>query len=65
MTTVASPRMHGRRYFIMALLFSLTVINYIDRVNLSIAAPAISKYFHWDAVTMGWVFSAYMWSYIT
>lgn len=64
MTTVASPRMHGRRYFIMALLFSLTVINYIDRVNLSIAAPAISKYFHWDAVTMGWVFSAYMWSYI-
>jgi sugar phosphate permease len=60
MTTAAPHRIHGRRYFIMVLLFTQMVINYLDRVNLSIAAPEISKYFHWDAATLGWVFSAYL-----
>ena len=55
--------LRGKRFFIILFLFFNIVINYIDRVNLSIAAPVISKYFHWDAATMGWVFSAYLWTY--
>jgi len=55
--------LRGKRFYIILFLFFNIVINYIDRVNLSIAAPVISKYFHWDAATMGWVFSAYLWTY--
>lgn len=53
----------GRRFFILLFLFFNVIINFIDRVNLSIAAPAISAYFHWNASTTGWVFSAYLWTY--
>ncbi len=53
----------GRRFFIVLFLFFNVIINFIDRVNLSIAAPAIAKQFHWDSATMGWVFSAYLWTY--
>jgi MFS transporter, ACS family, D-galactonate transporter len=55
----------NRRYFIMALLFVTVVINYLDRSNLSIAAPALAGALHIDAVGMGWVFSAFGWIYTT
>ena len=32
-------------------------------MNLSVAAPEIAKYFHWDPAQMGWIFSAYLWTY--
>ena len=60
--TSSSP-LGGKRFFIVLFLFSNVVINYVDRVNLSIAAPALAKDFHWDAAQMGWVFSAYLWTY--
>ncbi len=53
----------GRRFYIAVFLFFNLLINYIDRVNLSVAAPALVKEFHWDAARMGWVFSAYLWTY--
>ena len=53
----------GKRFFIVAFLFFNVIINFIDRVNLSIAAPAIARQFHWDSATMGWIFSAYLWTY--
>jgi ACS family glucarate transporter-like MFS transporter len=55
--------LHGKRFSIAVFLFFYVVINYIDRVNLSIAAPVISKHFGWDAAAMGWIFSAYLWTY--
>ena len=55
--------LHGKRFWIVAFLFFNVVINYIDRVNLSIAAPVIAKHFHWDAATMGWIFAGYLWTY--
>ena len=54
----------GKRFYIVFFLFCQMLINYVDRVNLSIAAPAIAKHFHWDPAVMGWVFSAYLWTYI-
>ncbi len=38
-------------------------VNYIDRVNLSIAAPAIMRDFDIDAAQMGLVASAFLWTY--
>ena len=42
------------------LLFFGTAINYIDRVNISIAAPIMSQDLGWSKVEQGWVFSAFL-----
>jgi len=52
------------RYGIVAMLFFVTTINYADRATLSIAGPALSKQLGLDPVTMGYVFSAFGWSYV-
>jgi len=39
------------------------LITYLDRVNISTAAPEIRKEFGFDAVTMGWIFGAFGFSY--
>src|SRR5271157_3627772 len=65
MTTAnASSLLRSKRFYIAVFLFFQMMINYVDRVNLSVAAPVVAKYFHWDPATMGWVFSAYLWTYI-
>lgn len=61
--TKPASLLHGKRFWVVVFLFFNVVINYIDRVNLSIAAPVIAKHFHWDAVTMGWTFAGYLWTY--
>jgi ACS family D-galactonate transporter-like MFS transporter len=53
----------NRRYRIMALLFVTVVINYLDRSNVSIAAPSIVAEFHLDPVQLGLIFSAFSWTY--
>ena len=53
----------NRRFVVMALLFVTTVINYLDRSNLSIAAPSIAGSFGLHPVQMGVVFSAFGWTY--
>lgn len=51
------------RFVIMALLFLTVVINYLDRSNLSVAAPQLGKDLGIDTIKMGVVFSAFGWSY--
>ncbi len=53
----------SKRFYIAMLLFASVTINYIDRVNLSVAAPLISKEFGWDPGTMGILFSSFLWTY--
>ncbi|CAB3749975.1 MFS transporter [Burkholderia puraquae] len=52
-----------KRLLILALLFVTVVINYLDRSNLSIAAPALFKELNIDPVRAGLVFSAFGWTY--
>jgi MFS transporter, ACS family, glucarate transporter len=52
------------RWGIVSLLFFATTINYADRATLSIAAPALAKSLHLDSVSMGYIFSAFGWSYV-
>ena len=51
------------RYLILAMLFIVTTFNYIDRATLSIAAPAMQKDLHINAISMGLAFSAFGWAY--
>jgi ACS family glucarate transporter-like MFS transporter len=52
------------RLFIVTMLFLVTTVNYADRATLSIAGSALSKELNLDAVAMGYVFSAFGWSYV-
>ncbi|WP_204633585.1 MFS transporter [Dyella mobilis] len=47
----------------MALMFVTVVINYLDRSNLSIAAPELFRELDIDSVRAGFVFSAFGWTY--
>jgi MFS family permease len=53
----------SKRLIISVLLFSMIFINYVDRVNLSVAAPEIAKEMNWDPATMGWILSSFSWTY--
>jgi ACS family D-galactonate transporter-like MFS transporter len=61
----AGLRPSRRRFRIMGLLFVTIVINYLDRSNISIAAPSLTAEFHLDPVQLGLVFSAFSWTYTT
>jgi len=52
------------RYWIVALLFLATTINYADRATLSIVGVSLSADLKIDAVAMGYVFSAFGWAYV-
>jgi ACS family D-galactonate transporter-like MFS transporter len=52
----------NRRFRIMGLLFVTVVINYLDRSNVSIAAPSLVSEFRLDPVQLGLVFSASSWT---
>jgi ACS family D-galactonate transporter-like MFS transporter len=51
------------RFVILALLAVGTMINYLDRTVLGIAAPVMTKELQISAVVMGLVFSAFSWTY--
>ena len=53
-----------KRYCVYVGLFVLMFINYLDRVNLSVAAKSISETYGLSPVDMGYVFSAFLWTYL-
>ena len=59
--TLAKPS--RARFFIMTLLFVTVVINYLDRSNLSIAAPHLAQDLGIEPVHMGLILSAFGWTY--
>src|SRR5471032_2896116 len=60
----AAVRARSRtRFVILALLAVGTMINYLDRTVLGIAAPTMTKELGIDAAVMGLVFSAFSWTY--
>jgi len=52
------------RWVIVSLLFLATAINYADRAVLSIAGPELAKSLNLNSVSMGYIFSAFGWSYV-
>jgi MFS transporter, ACS family, D-galactonate transporter len=53
----------NRRWIVLSLIFVGIVINYIDRGNLSVAAPSIMRDFRITPATMGVLLSAFFWTY--
>jgi ACS family glucarate transporter-like MFS transporter len=53
-----------RRGWIALLIFLAVIINYIDRIALSIAAKPIVSEFGFSPVQMGYLFSGFLWTYV-
>ena len=53
-----------RRGWISVFLFTLALINYTDRVALSVAAKPIATEFGLSPVAMGYLFSSFLWTYL-
>src|SRR5512132_2839502 len=62
-TTPAVPAVSQRRFTVLVMLFFSIVIAYMDRINISVVAPAVMQQYGWSAATMGLVFSSFFWAY--
>ncbi len=51
------------RLGILVLITLATMLNYLDRSVVGVAKPALTAELHIDAVTMGFVFSSFSWTY--
>ena len=60
---VASWDVPRRRWKIACLLGFGVLVNYFDRVNLTVAHDALHAQFGIDTVTYGYLLSAYSWTY--
>jgi sugar phosphate permease len=63
MADAADARPSRGRWYVLLLISVMYLITYLDRVNISTAAPQISKEFGFDKITMGIIFSAFVWAY--
>jgi len=52
------------RYLILLLIFVITTFNYADRATLSVTGSAMRAEFGFDAIRMGYIFSAFSWAYV-
>jgi MFS transporter, ACS family, glucarate transporter len=51
------------RYWVIAVLFIISSINYASRATLGIAGKPLSVEYHLDPVQLGYLFSAFGWAY--
>ncbi|WP_392559141.1 MFS transporter [Orbus mooreae] len=51
------------RFMILAMLFIVTAINYMDRANLAVASSNIQNDFGFSSTQLGWLFSMFTWTY--
>src|SRR6201993_18495 len=63
MADAAPARPSRGRWYILLLISAMYLITYLDRVNISTAAPLISKEYGFDKITMGFTFSPFVWAY--
>ncbi|HET9766594.1 MAG TPA: MFS transporter, partial [Thermoanaerobaculia bacterium] len=63
MTTKAAAKIRGLRWYICALLFFVTFINYVDRVSRGAMAPLLKEAIGWDDAEFGWINFAFQLSY--
>jgi sugar phosphate permease len=63
MDNAGDNRQSHVRWTVLLLLSLMYLITYLDRVSLANTAPLISKEFGFSKVTMGVIFSAFIWAY--
>ena len=52
-----------RRWLVTSFVLLISAVAYVDRVNLSVAAPILTKQFHTNAAVMGLLLSSFTWTY--
>ncbi len=52
------------RYNILALLFLISLLTFLDRVNISVAGKFINETYHFSSVQYGIIFSAFVFGYM-
>jgi len=50
---------------VLVLLVASVILNYVDRSNLAIAAPMLKDELKISAEQLGWLLSAFFWTYAT
>jgi len=63
LTTETVRHVPRLRWRIAGLIGSGVLINYFDRISLSVAGPQLERSFHLTPVDLGLLFSAFFWSY--
>ncbi|ANE76931.1 MFS transporter [Dickeya solani] len=63
MDMTLTTRPTKRRYFTLLMIFITVVICYVDRANLAVASAHIQKEFGITKTQMGYIFSAFAWTY--
>ena len=63
MTAIESVKQTQVRWFLVLWIFLLAAIAFLDRVNISIAAPSIAELYRLSNLQLGSVFSALLWGY--
>jgi sugar phosphate permease len=63
MTSPSGKNPSRGRWYVLLLISVMYLITYLDRVNISTAAPEISKEFSFNKIEMGLIFSAFVWAY--
>ncbi len=58
-----AQRRSGYRWLVLVMLALISLITYMDRTNISIAAPMMMKEFGFTKTQMGVIFSAFAWAY--
>ena len=53
-----------RRFLVAMMLFVIVVINYLDRSNISIVGPQLSRALNLTPVKLGVVLSGFGWTYV-
>lgn len=56
--------MTSRRAWVAFAIFLLVVINFMDRIALAVAARPLVAVFGFSTVELGYLFSAFLWSYV-
>ncbi|MGH9353672.1 MAG: MFS transporter, partial [Terriglobia bacterium] len=56
-------KISGLRWYICALLFVGSTVNYVDRGTIAILAPYLQKTFHWTEADYGWIVFAFELAY--
>src|ERR1700734_1418818 len=60
---VETKRTGTKRWFVLLLISLMYLVTYLDRANISTVAPVIAKEFDIGKIEMGFIFSAFVWSY--
>jgi MFS family permease len=55
---------HRKRYLVYGGMFVLMLVSYLDRINLSVAAKPIANAYGLSTIAVGYLLSAYLWSYL-